>query len=374
MPLRENSPHSRRLAVLLSFSGGGGVERMMLNLLPAFAAHGLEVDLLALFRRGQNRVEIDKQAVRLIDLPVRHTHLALPAVARYLRRERPAALLAAKDRAIRVAALARRIAGVQTRVVGRLGTHLSTALAEKPPFMRWLRCQPMRWIYPQVDHIVAVSHGVAEDTLSVTGLPLERLSVIRNPVIAPRMLAKSLEPVAHPWFEKPGPPLLLGAGRLTRQKDFATLLRAFAKLYRQQGCRLMILGEGRLRGQLEKLAADLKVSEAVSLPGHVANPHAYMAKASAFVLSSRWEGSPNVLTEALALGIPVVATDCPSGPAEILAQGRYGPLVPVGDVGAMAKAIEQTLVHPIAPSVLQQAVADYTVERSAQHYLQVLGF
>jgi glycosyltransferase involved in cell wall biosynthesis len=362
------------LAVLLSLSGKGGVEKMVMNLLPEFVRQGVEVDLLAIVRKASNDVfRIEGSGARVVDLGVRHTSLAVPALARYLKAERPAVLLAAKDRAIRTAVAARRLSGVDVRLVGRLGTHLSAALEGKPAWMRWLRCQPMRWLYPQVDHIVAVSEGVAYDTVTITGLAADRVSVIRNPVITPGLWEKSREPVDHPWFDDGGAPVILGAGRLTRQKDFPTLIRAFALLGAERRARLVILGEGRLRRSLETLAEELGLCDKVSLPGFVANPYAYMAKASLFVLSSAWEGSPNVLTEALALGVPVASTDCPSGPREILDEGRYGRLVPPADVEALAQAMAATLDDPLEPEFLRQAARAYTVENSCRAYLRVFG-
>ena len=362
-----------RLAVLVSFSGYGGVERMVVNLLQGFVAHGLTVDLLTIRARSAHLQNLPP-AVRIVDLGVSHSTLVLPALVRYLKRERPLALLAAKDRAIRAAALARRLVGTDMHLVGRLGTHLSAALQGKGLLQRWLRYQPMRWIYPLVDQLIAVSQGVAEDILAITSLPPERVTVVRNPVVTPRLLAMARENVPHPWFNDAGAPVILGAGRLTRQKDFATLIRAFAELRRHSTARLVILGEGRQRPALQALAARLSVANAVDLPGFVENPYAYMAKAAVFALSSAWEGSPNVLTEALAVGTPVVATDCPSGPREILNQGRYGPLVPVGDVTGLAQAILDVLNNPPEPSFLQAAVEDYSLENSTCGYLKVLGF
>ena len=363
-----------KLAVLVAFSGAGGVERMVLNLLPAFDGAGVSVDLLAILRKPNPEIsQLQEPHLRVIDLGVRHTNLALAPLVRYLRAERPQALLVAKDRAIRTAILARKLSGVNTRLVGRLGTHLSESLKGKPAPLRWLRTQPMRWLYAGVDAVVAVSRDVAEDTRRLTGLPASRIHVIHNPVITPSLLPDSRQPVDHPWFNDRGSPVILGAGRLTRQKDFATLMRAFAWVKAQQDCRLVILGEGNLRPALEQLATDLGIAEAVSLPGFVRNPHAYMAKARLFVLSSRWEGSANVLTEALALGVPVVSTDCPGGSRELLEDGRYGPLVPTENPEALGQAMLDTLSAPLTADFLRQAAEEYNVALSAQRYLEVLG-
>lgn len=361
-----------RLAVLISFSGEGGVERMVLNLVEGFAARGIGVDLLAI-RADSAHLGSLPPGVTLIDLGVRHSGLAVLPLARYLRRARPAALLVAKDRAIRAAVAARALAGVRCRIVGRLGTNLSAALEDRAGLARWLRVAPMRLFYPAVDHVVCVSEGVMDDTARLTGLPPERLSVVRNPVVTPRLTALAAEAVDHPWAQDRSVPLVLGAGRLTEQKDFPTLVRAFARLRASRPARLVILGEGRGRGRLEALAAELGVVEDVALPGFTPNPYAWMARARLFVLSSAWEGSPNVLTEALALGVPSVATDCPSGPREILAGGRWGPLVPVGDAEALAAAMAATLDAPQGPEVLRAAVAEYTRDAAAAAYLAVLG-
>jgi glycosyltransferase involved in cell wall biosynthesis len=362
----------RRLAVLISFSGEGGVERMILNLLDGLVARGVHVDLLAI-RADSAHLEQLPAAVRLLDLGVRHSGLAILPLARYLRRERPTALLAAKDRAIRAATLARRVAGWEGRLVGRLGTNLSAALAGRSAPARWLRTTPMRHLYPRVDRIIAVSEGVAEDTRRITRLPRRRIAVVRNPVVTPRLAQLASAPCPHHWLEVAEVPVVLGAGRLTEQKDFATLLRAFARVRAALPVRLIILGEGRLRGALDLLAEELGISDDVTLPGFVVNPYAWMSRASLFVLSSAWEGSPNVLTEALALGVPAVSTDCPSGPREILAGGRYGALVAVGDDPGLAEAMRATLAAPLPAAMLREAVAAYSVEVATQGYLAQLG-
>lgn len=362
----------KRLAVLISFSGEGGVERMVLNLVEGFAARGIAVDVLAI-RADSAHLGSLPPGVELIDLGVRHSALAIGPLVRYLRRARPMALLAAKDRAIRAAVAARAISGVQCRIVGRLGTNLSAALEGRSGLARWLRVAPMRLFYPHVDHVVCVSDGVREDATRLTGLAAGRLSVVRNPVVTPRLAALARETPEHPWIVDDTVPLILGAGRLTEQKDFPTLIRAFARLRAQRAARLVILGDGRGRARLEQLAAELGVAADVALPGFTPNPYAWMARARLFVLSSAWEGSPNVLTEALALGVPSVSTDCPSGPREILAGGRWGALVPVGDAEGLAAAMAATLDAPQPPDVLRAAVAAYTRDAAAAAYLARLG-
>jgi glycosyltransferase involved in cell wall biosynthesis len=199
------------------------------------------------------------------------------------------------------------------------------------------------------------------------------MTVIRNPVITPELDWLADEPCRHPWLQPGQPPVIIGAGRFQRQKDFPTLLRAFSLLRGSRPCRLVLLGEGGGQRKLEGLISELGLTSDVDLPGFQANPYPFLARADLFVLSSVWEGSPNVLTEAMALGTPVVSTDCPSGPRELLDGGKYGPLVPVGDVEALAAAMANTLDDHLPSEILKQAVAEYNQSASARRYLEALG-
>ncbi len=361
-----------RITIFISFSGEGGVERMVCNLISEFVRLGHPLDLLLIKARGKHLEQLPKEA-NIIKLGSDHTALTFWPLVRYLRQHKPKTLLVAKHRAIIVALLARMIAGVNTRIVGRLGTNLSQALEGKSRLRRWLWHVQMRKLYPKADLIVPVSEGVQQDVAKITGLGPDKLQVIRNPVITPQMMTLADEPIDHPWFTAGQPPVILGAGRFTRQKDFVTLIKAFARARQQLECRLVILGAGGLQPRYEQLADELGIRGDFSLPGFAHNPYPYMKRAALFVLSSAWEGSPNVLSEALALGTPVVATDCPSGPREVLQDGKIAPLVAVGDFAAMARAIVEVLRAPPAKTRLQAAVAEYTVEISAQRYLSALG-
>lgn len=364
-------PHNNKIVVLISFSGEGGVERMIVNLMREFARLGHPVDLLLIKDKGEHLRDLPDN-VNIIRLGTSHTWLALRPLADYLRRERPAAMLVAKHRAIIMAHLARRLAGVETRIAGRLGTNISGAMKGKHPLRERFWQAQMRFFYPRIDKIIAVSTGVADDVQQITGLDTQQLQVIRNPVITPELEQLASQAVDHPWLKPGEPPVILGAGRFTPQKDFITLIKAFAKVRQQRPCRLILLGKGGLRNDYDALIQSLNIADDVAFPGFTRNPFAYMRQASLFVLSSAWEGSPNVLTEALALGTPVVATDCPSGPREILDNGRFGPLIGIGDDDAMSQAIIQVLDHPLPPETLRAAVSEYTVENSARHYLEAL--
>jgi glycosyltransferase involved in cell wall biosynthesis len=238
---------------------------------------------------------------------------------------------------------------------------------------RWLLPHAVRWLYPRADGIVAVSEGVADDLARVARIPRSRITVIHNPIVTDELLAGARVPPEHPWFAEPEPPVLVAAGRLTQQKDYPTLLRAFRGAREARPLRLVVLGEGEERVHLEALAGELGVAADVDFLGFVANPYSLMAAASLFVMSSAWEGFGNVLVEALACGTPVVSTDWPSGPAEILEGGRHGRLVPVGDAEALGSAMLAALAEPPAPDLLKARAADFGTREAIERYREVLG-
>jgi glycosyltransferase involved in cell wall biosynthesis len=400
------------VAVFLRNLAGGGIERMRLHLAEAFLARGLAVELVLGERtgaladevpRGLPTVELGRAglldarlaALRaapgdlgLLARPVLLTRKPpptlpfLPGLARYLRQRRPRALLAATPYENLEALRARRLARCsrRTRVVISEHNNIVRNMLDSKEWARRHLAALMRRAYPEADGIVAVSNGVADQIAATAGLARGRITTIHNPVVTPALLARAAQPTEEPWLAPDEPPLIMGAGRLVRQKDFPTLIRAFALARaRRPPLRLLIAGgadsEPHTRArqaELMALATSLGVADAVRLPGHLRNPVALMAHAALFVLSSRWEGFGNVLVEALACGTPVVSTDCPSGPAEILDGGRYGRLVPVGDAEALAEAILATLDQPPDPVALRARAGAFTVERATDAYLGLL--
>ena len=359
-----------RVALFVPSLVGGGAERVMVNLADGFAARGLHVDLVLVKASGPYLAEVPK-SVRIVELGSSRMATSLPALVRYLRRARPVALLSTLNHANILAVTAGLVAGVRTRIVVRQANTLSQSAGAAKKLVS--RAMPLlvRRFYAWADEIVAVSDGVAEDLTRIASLPVERIRVIPNPVVMPSLTTLAGEPVDHDWFAPGGPPTVLGVGRLTKQKDFGTLCRAIAIVRRRRPARLVILGEGEDRPVLQALVAELGIQDSVALPGFVANPFAYMSKASVFVLSSAWEGLPGALIQAMACGSPVVATDCESGPREILQDGRYGRIVPVGDAEAMAEAIEAALGDAARPS--SDAWRPYTQAAAVDQYLGVLG-
>jgi glycosyltransferase involved in cell wall biosynthesis len=352
--------------------GTGGVGRMRTQLARALLDRGVAVDFLLGRADGPYLPLVDPRA-RVRVLGTTHPLTSLPGLVLYLRRVRPDALYSDRMRLDIESLRASRIAGVPTRICTSFHVPVSQRLDRIPASKARAERAALHRYLPRNQGIVAVSRQLAEDLERAAELPPGRVSVVYNPVVTPGLADRAAEPVEHPFLAEGRPPLILGVGRLTAQKDFPTLLRAFARLRASRPCRLLILGEGEDRPALEALAKGLGVAEHVALPGFTLNPYRFMARADLMVLSSTWEGSPNVLVEALALGTPVVSTDCDFGPRETLRNGEVGPLVPPGDDAALALAMAATLDGPSPRALLQGAASRYTAERCAEGYLRAAG-
>jgi glycosyltransferase involved in cell wall biosynthesis len=358
-----------RLAIFLPGLYDGGAERTLLNLAEGLASKGYPVDLVLARAEGPYMTEIP-DSVRVVDLKASRVLTCLPALIHYLRSEHPTALLATLYANI-VAVWARRLTGIPKRVVlNEQNTLSSVSTGEKD--LRWkLYPELARWFYPWSDGITAVSKGVADDLAQATKVSPDHIWVVYNPIVTPDLMKKAAVPLEHPWFRPGEPPVVLGVGRLTAQKAFNVLIEAFAQVRKSQHARLLILGEGEERSMLEAQIRQLGLEQDIQLGGFVSNPYPYMAHAALFVLSSRWEGLPTVLVEAMSLRTPVIATDCPSGPREILRDGQYGTLVPVEDPRALAKAMTDVLSnHTIRPC--EESWKPYELDYITDQYLSIL--
>lgn len=361
----------QRLAFFLPNLHGGGAERIAINLLKSMSEKDIPLDLVLAEAEGPYLQQVPQQ-VNVVNLAAGRVLKAILPLSRYLQQNTPAALLSHLNHANLVAILARDLAGTKTRLV--VVEH-DTLSASKSKLIRSRFIKPlMKLLYPRADAIVGVSEAATEDLRSQLSLAAEKMMTIYNPVVDRELLELAKTPLNHPWFQPDSPPVFLAVGRLTPQKDFLTLLKAFALLRKQVKARLLILGEGELRPELEATTNRLGISDDVSLPGFVDNPYAYMSHANAFVLSSRWEGLPTVLIEAMACGCPVIATDCPSGPKEILEAGKYGSLVPVGDHLALSKAMLKVMEKSQDNNVLREKAMQFSFKESTAKYLAILGY
>lgn len=351
----------------------GGITTNLFNLSNEFNRRGVHVELIVFppknIKLSTPRLD---PTIRIVAFKAKHKSGQLIQLSRYLKTKRPDALFAAGHRYNLLAAWAKQISGDATRVVLSVRNNVSRGLEGENMLNTWLRWQSISRFYPWADGISTVSQGVADDLTAQTRIGSDLVRTLFNPVVTPLLFERAEAPLEHPWFSRGEPPVILGIGRLERQKDFTTLIRAFAQVRRQQDCRLMILGEGPLRPQLEALAADLGLKEDIALPGFMENPYVYLMRAGLFVLSSLWEGLPTVLIEAMALKVPVVSTDCPSGPREILEEGRYGLLVPTGDAPALATAMLKTLASPPDSSEMHTRATFFGGDRIIDAYLRYL--
>lgn len=381
----------KKLAIFLTDLGGGGAERVMVNLANGFARRNFDVDLLLVKKEGVYLSQLSP-AVNLIDLKTQKLLLSVPKLVSYLRRDRPDALLTALEDTNIIAIAARlfakwldrfsinRYSRSSPQLIVTVHNNLSQEAFSGEGLKRQLVPKFLKWIYPFADCVVGVSRGVADDLVQL-GVRQRQVRVIYNPILTAnfdQLATAELSPgrsfkQARAWLTGRDVPVILAAGRLVPQKDFKTLLQAFALASEQRPLRLLLLGEGSEQPALEALVQQLDIASSVIFTGFVDNPLTYMSRADLCVLSSAWEGFGNVLVEAMGVGTPVVSTSCPSGPAEILADGRYGRLVPVGDVPELATAILSTLAKPLSAEVLKHRAADFSVERVVDEYEKLLA-
>jgi glycosyltransferase involved in cell wall biosynthesis len=360
------------IAIFMRCLYEGGAERAMINLARNYIERGFNVDLVLVRAEGGYMKQLPPE-IRLIDLKAENKLSILPKLIRYLRQENPTTLLTTLHYPCEIAILAKRLSGVSTRVIVCEQNTLSQEAKKIAQTSVKLTPLAAKLFYPLADGIIAVSEGVAEDLAKITKIPCKRIEVIYNPVVTLEVFDRAKETVEHPWFQSQEIPLILGVGRFYPQKDFPTLIRAFDLIRQVKRARLVLLGgEGPDRHKIEQLINELNLEADVAILGFKPNPYAYMAKATVFVLSSAWEGFGNVLVEAMATGTPVVSTDCPSGPSEILDRGKYGWLTPVGDSKAMAETILKVLsgeIKKVDPAWLDR----FTLKACADKYLKVLG-
>ncbi|MEA3389278.1 glycosyltransferase [Sphingobium sp. CCH11-B1] len=359
---------ARRLTAASYFPdlSGGGAERLHTLLVAPFRSLGIKPSFL-LDQEGGALMGTVPSDVSVHVLEASRTLAALPKLVRHLRRNPPDVLISNMEHMNIIAVVAKMLARAPTRVVVTQHNALSQQVKRRSAQWRVIPALYRR-ILPHADAIVAVSEGVADDLAKTAGIRRESIDVIHNGVIDEHFDARSQRDWDHPWFRPGSPPVIVGMGRLVPQKDFPSLLRAFGRLAERSDARLMILGEGEERPALEAWIEEHGLSDRVALPGFLANPLPAVRKASVFVMSSRFEGFGNVLVEALAVGTPVVSTDCPHGPAEILDGGAYGRLVPVGDDDALADAILASIADPDDADRLIRRGRHFSVQRCAADY------
>lgn len=360
------------LAFFIQDLRAGGAERSVARLLNGIVARGVPTDLIVIERKGAFFAELDRR-VNIIELPQSRTITSVRGLKRYIETRRPAALVSSLTHTNVAAILANIAARPRARLVVVEHNQHSQNRTLKHGLVR-LSYGLVRWLYPKADLVAAVSEGVRDDIAAASGIPTGKIAVLHNPVVDGGFAEHASAAIDHPWLAAPGPPVVLGVGRLTRQKNFPLLIEAFAEARKRRPLRLIILGEGELRPELEAKVRDLGIVEDVDLPGFDPNPFRFMRHAAVYVLSSDWEGLPTALIEAMACGTPVVATDCRSGPHEILLGGTLSRIVPTGNAGALAEAILATLDTPGDAKARMARAGDFSLDRAVDRYLQAAGW
>lgn len=364
-----------KLFVVLPRLDGGGMERISLNLLPEFHAAGVQV-YLVVGRLSGELVNLVPQDIPVLEIAPKGPVRFLPGLLRALRQYRPSHILSAADDVNCLTLLANSLLGKPARVVVSVHNTLSQQISRARRMRRvklLMIRSAMHWLYPRAHGVVVVSRGAADDLAEQLRMPRSDLSVIYNPVITPDFAVRINEPAPAFWPDCREPTILY-AGRLTRIKRPDLLLEAFGHVLKQRPARLMIAGTGPERAWIETKVSTRGWTERVVLCGFVPNILPLMRKADVLVLPSDHEGLPTVLIEALACGTQVVATDCPSGPAEILEGGQWGRLVPTNDAQALGEALADVLSgrFHVPPEQLKASAQRFTSAKAAQLYRSLL--
>ncbi len=369
------------IAFFLPALAGGGAERVVLSIATNIAGRGFKTDLVVTSSRGDLLNEVPPN-VNLVNLSCRRIVTSLLPFSRYLRKKSPTHVLSSMAPTNCIAVLANKITRGHRKLF--LVEHSTIGFAAKHRKGRRDRLLPaiIRRTYPFADGIIAVSKSVAKDLEKTANLRPNSVQVIYNPIDLEVVTKKSFEQVSHPWLNPKATSIVVSAGRLNAAKDFPTLIKAMSELRKTHRVRLILLGQGDERSNLDNLVHSLGLEDAVSLPGFVSNPYSYFRNADVFALSSYWEGFGLVLVEALACGTPVVATDCIGGPAEVLGNGRWGKLVPTRDPIALANAIRQAIDQRLIDDQNQsfklredgiQRAAEFETSVVVDHYLRAMG-
>lgn len=370
-----------RVAFTGFHSGKGGIGHVMLNIMnglvtggssiPEPAPPGPGIDLLISSKQAPDLVHLNPR-IRVFALGRRNLASYVKQYRDYLETQRPMAVISNKEWSNLYLALANMLSNYRTQLFFRVGNPISISLQHRAWFKRWLRKAGQFFSYRQASLVIGVSQEICKETVRILPCTRGKICFCPNPIISREIFTLARQGADHPWLLAKQGPVILGVGRLARQKNFALLIKAVAQVRKHLPVKLIILGEGKERKNLEELIVRLGLQTVVNLPGFVDNPYAFMSRTDLLVLSSNWEGSPNVLIEALALGTPVVATNCHTGPQEILSPGLAKYLIPVGDQKALADKIHEALLAPPPKKLLQDSVQRYHQDKAIGHYLQII--
>lgn len=368
---------SKKRLALFMHPGVGGAQKSMMRIASGFASNGYVVDVIHVRNEFTESFQSNK-GVTHHDLEISSastlasTLLAIPRLIKLLKYIEPDVLLVTGESAMTAALIAVSVSGCNVKVVPRFQVHVERNWQEWPWWRRHLVSISLRFLLERAYRLIAVSSGVADNVSRVFGIDRDRIFVAYNPTLTPEYQSMLQEAVNHDWFGSGVPRVILAVGRLTEQKGFDVLLRSFSKAQEKTEVRLMIIGDGPQRARLEKLVIELGIDKKVQFAGYQRNPYKYMNNADLFVLSSRWEGLPNVLIEAMGAGLKVIATDCPSGPRDILEDGKWGKLVPVADVEALTAALVEIVDSNYESPGTKERAKCFTMKKAIDEYESIM--
>lgn len=363
---------SKHIGIYVGGGSFGGIERVLLNLGYELSVSGQNIDLIVT-RKAKRLIDpkYKEAGCRIIDIGVDRVRYSIIGLIRYIKSAKPDILISGAPTNSILTIIAKYISLSSVKTI--LGIHCILSETRKESIFNWLIYFSMRLFYRFADKIIAGSEYAAKDFSKVTGIPIEKIDVIYNPVISDTILVESITPISHPWFDKSKQcPIIMGIGRMEKEKNFQLLVKAFANIRKIREVNLMLLGDGSKRKEIEDLIEQLNIKEYVSIEGFVNNPFPYIAKASLVVVPSLHEMFSCVLIEAMALGISIVATDCPGGNKEILGDGKYGKIVKTGDENDLAIGIMEMLDNPSKPDILKERSQLYSAKSIVKEYLDVV--
>lgn len=361
--------NNKKVLLFIRALHGGGAQRAMVRYANALTDRGYDTTVLVLNDKGEFKKELNDD-VKLIVLDANRIITAIPEITKQLKNIQPDVIMVTEPACNIAVIVARILSGINTKLLIREGLFPSVASKESPYFQTRFSYKLAPYLYKKADVIVGIASELADDLSTFLNLPREAITLIPiNPVVTPKLYDLASKDTEHTWLNNKKCPVFLGVGRLEAQKDFTTLINAFCLVRQQMECKLIIIGEGNLRNQLSEQIQQTGYAEDIDLAGFNVNPFAFMSQVDVLVLSSRYEGLPNTLIEALACGAASVSTDCKSGPRDILNGGEFGHLVPVGDAEKMSEAMIDTLNNPIDREILIERGAQYTLDKSIDAYL-----
>lgn len=366
-----NKPAHNRIAILLPDLRFGGAERVAVNLANNFAERGYEIDMVLLNARGEFLAELNP-LVNIFNLDAPRLRNALYPLIKYLKMRTPHSCLASMWPLTTIAILANLLSLTKTKVIVSEHTVWSKSNLFKNTLTRIAIKLSTRLTFPLASGIVCVSEGAANDLSDISGVERKKIKVIYNPIIKTNLTKNTLARSPLEWWNGTHKKVL-AVSALIPEKDYKTLLDAFRITISSTYAKLLILGDGECREEIENTISDYKLKEHVFLGGFVTDPHPYYKRADLFVLSSQVEGFGNVLVEALHAGTPIVSTDCPHGPREILCDGKFGALVPVANPTQLAKAISSALSNKHEASSLVRRSLDFSIAKISTQYLKILS-